>query len=169
MPWVYDPGHSQVAWSVKYIGLTMVYGLFRKMDAQLDLEGDDPTRWSATVTIDAASIESGIDRRDEVMRGPDYFDVERFPTITFRSKRIERDGDRYRVLGDVTLHGVTREIALTGTHVGDSVDPQGVRRRGLSGETTIKRSDFDLHSPPLPHSMSDEVWLRIDVQATNQE
>ena len=61
MPWVYDPGHSQVTWSVKYIGLSLVHGLFRKMDAQLNLEDDDPTRWSATVTIDAASVESGID------------------------------------------------------------------------------------------------------------
>src|SRR5919202_2853472 len=145
MPWVYDPGHSQVTWSVKYVGLSLVHGLFRRMDAQLDLEDDDPTKWSATVTIDAASIESGIDRRDEVMRGEEYFEVDKYPTITFQSKSIERDGDRYRVRGDVSLHGVTREIALTGQLLGDADDPRGVKRRALAGETTIKRSDFNIH------------------------
>ena len=169
MPWEYDAGHSQVTWTVKYVGLSLVHGLFRRMDAQLDVEDDDPTKWSATVTIDAASVESGIDRRDEVMRGEEYFEVDKYPTITFKSKSIERDGDQYRVRGDVTLHGVTREIALTGKHVGDAVDPRGVRRRGLSGEAMIRRSDFNLHSPPLPQSMSDEVWLRIEVQATLQD
>src|SRR5262249_37488678 len=109
MPWAYDAGHSQVAWSVKYVGLSLVYGLFRKMDVDLNVEGDDPTQWRAKVTIQAASVESGVDRRDEVMRGEEYFDVEKYPTITWESKSVARDGDGFRAVGDATLHGTTRE------------------------------------------------------------
>jgi polyisoprenoid-binding protein YceI len=166
MPWEYDAGHSQVTWSVKYVGLSLVHGLFRQMDVNLNVEGDDPTQWSAKVTIQAASVESGVDRRDEVMRGEEYFDVEKYPTITFESKRVERDGDGYRVIGDATLHGTTRELVLTGRHVGDAQDPRGVKRRGLSGRGTLKRSDYGFHAPPLGQSMSDEVELFVDLQAT---
>jgi polyisoprenoid-binding protein YceI len=169
MPWVYDPGHSQITWSVKYVGLSLVHGMFTKVDCELNVDGDDPTRWSANVTIDAASVDSGIERRDDVMRGEEYFEVEKYPTITFQSKRVERNGDGYRVVGDVNLHGVTREVALTGKYVGEATDPRGVKRRGLSGSTTIKRSDYNFHAPPLPQAMSDEIALDVDVQATWQD
>jgi polyisoprenoid-binding protein YceI len=133
MPWVYDPGHSQITWSVKYVGLSLVHGMFTKIDCDLDVDGDEPTRWSANVTIAAASVDSGIERRDDVMRGEEYFEVEKYPTITFKSKRVER------------------------------------KRRGLSGSTTIKRSDYNFHAPPLPQAMSDEIALDVDVQATWQD
>src|SRR5713226_7591929 len=120
MPWSYNTDLSKVQWKVKYVGVSFVQGLFRNVQAKLDLEGDDPTTWAVDVEIAAASLDSGYERMDEHVRSADFLDVERCPTITFRSKRVERAGDHYRLIGDLTIHFQTREVALDAWYHGES-------------------------------------------------
>src|SRR5689334_5499655 len=108
MPWVYGPAHSQATWECEYLGVMLVKGLFSRMDVRVDLAGDDPSGWTVAASIDAASIDSGLVRRDDVLRSADYLDAERFPTLDFQSTSIARQGDGYRMAGNLTIHGVSR-------------------------------------------------------------
>src|SRR5215211_8947185 len=119
-----------------------IKGLFTNIDVRLQLDGDDPSRWSVGATIDAASIDSGLPRRDDVLRSADYLDAEGFPTLNFQSTRVERQGDRYRVAGDLTLHGVTRPVVLDLQDNGEGINPRGQRSRALTTDITINRLDY---------------------------
>jgi polyisoprenoid-binding protein YceI len=166
MPWQFDPTLSQVQWEVQYLGIAAVRGFFNTWQANVDLDGDDPTRWSVDATIDVASIDSGVPDRDKHLRSPDYFDVERFPTITFKSTRAERDGEAYKVYGDLTMYGTTREVMLHTRIGGEATDPRGRYRRGFTGKTALKRGDYGM---PTSGASSNEVQIVIDLQAIRTE
>jgi polyisoprenoid-binding protein YceI len=166
MAWQFETSVSQVQWSVRYLGLTVVKGFFKKVDAQVNMEGDDPTGWSVDVTIDTNSLESADADRDHHVRGPDYFDVEQYPTITFKSTRVERDGDGYRAYGDLTIRDVTREIALRGRIVGEATDFRGKLYRGFSAETTIQRDDFGISAGSSP---SRDVHINLEALVSKQD
>ncbi|HLH21885.1 MAG TPA: YceI family protein [Chloroflexota bacterium] len=170
MAWQMDPNHSRVGWSVKHYGINIIHGYFGKVDATLDFTGDDPTQWSVAATIDATSVESACAARDHHLRTADYLDVEQYPTITFRSKRVEPANGHYRVVGDLTIHGVTREVTLDGQFHGEATDNQGKQRRGFSATGTIRRSDFGVGAPAgAPSAVADELQLTIDSETVNQE
>jgi len=166
--------HSQVRWTCTYLGVIGVAGLFKEFHAVVRLEGQDASRWSVEATIPAASLESGCVLRDDVLRGPDFLDVDRFPFITFRSKSVECGEARYRVVGDLNIHGVTREVALDLHDLGETADWLGQRSRVLVAETTLKRSDFQVGPPPrageligtdLRVSLQIELlWENVDAQ-----
>jgi len=168
MGWEFDSAHSRVECFVKYLGIVTVRGEFRAVEGDLDLEGDDPTHWSAVARIEVASFESFEERRDQKVRGPEYFDAERFPTITFGSKAVERSGSGYRVLGDLTIRGITHEVALDGTFNGEARSARGRRTRGFSMTTSIRRSDFDVHTTSSDGSHmleADEVRIALEIGA----
>jgi polyisoprenoid-binding protein YceI len=148
MTWRFGPVHSHVQWTCTYLGVLTVMGLFRELHATLRLEGSDVSRWSIEATIPAASLDSGNALRDEILRGADFLDVERFPFITFRSTSVERRDTDYRVVGQLTIHGVTREVALDLQDRGEVVDWLGQHSRVLTAETTVKRTDFHVGPPP---------------------
>ena len=168
MAWQYDPNISRVEWAIGYLGIATIKGRFTKVQANLDFEDPDPTRWSFDATIDAASLFSGHDRMDDHVRTPDFLDVSQFPTITFKSKRVERADGRYRVTGDLTLHGATREVVLDGSYGGEATDNQGRTRRGFSGQTSLKRGDFGIPSGRAGDRSvaGEEVRVSIEVVAT---
>src|SRR5581483_4149171 len=117
-------------------------------------------------SIDAASIDSGLARRDDVLRGPDYLDAERFPRLAFQGTRIERQGDRYRVAGDLTIHGVTRPVVLDLQDNGEGVNRRGERSRALTTEFTLNRLDYGVGpAPDAGTAIGQEVriWLQIEV------
>jgi polyisoprenoid-binding protein YceI len=153
MAWQYDASLCKVEWAVEYLGIATVKGLFKTVHATLNLDDPDPQRWSAEVTIETASLNSGHPPMEEHVRSADFLDVERFPTATFTTRRVEAapvaggnaDG-HYRLVGDLTLRGVTREVALDGTYGGEATDSRGRTRRGFSAQTTLKRSDFGIPS-----------------------
>ncbi|HEY7064890.1 MAG TPA: YceI family protein [Chloroflexota bacterium] len=167
MAWQLDGNHSRVGWAVKHYGINVIHGYFGTVDATLDFTGDDPTKWSVAATIDATSVESACAARDHHLRTADYLDVENYPTITFQSKRVERAGDGYKVYGDLTLHGVTREIALDGQFHGEATDNRGLQRRGLSARAAIKRSDFGVGTQG--GAVANDLELQIDTETFNQE
>jgi len=146
MGWEYDPNLSRVEFAIGYLGIAVIRGRFMKVQASVNLDDPDPTHWSVEATVQAASLFSGHEAMDDHVRSPDFIDVERFPTINFKSKQVDRSNGGYRLTGDLSLHGVTREVALTGTYGGEATDARGRTRRGFSAQTTITRKDFDIKS-----------------------
>ena len=168
MAWQYESNLSKVEWAVRYHGIAWVKGRFTKVDANLNLDDPDPLNWAVEATIQAASLSSGHDAMDDHVRTPDFLDVEQYPTITFRSKRVERAGDGYRMTGDLTLHGVTRQVALEGSYGGQAVDGRGRTRRGFSAYTTLKRSDFGIPSTKVGDVFTAGEEIRVTLEIVAQ-
>lgn len=170
MGWDLDPNHTSVSFSAKHLGVATVRGFFRKADAQVELDdANDPTTARGTVTIDAASIDTGNEQRDAHLRGADFFDVEKYPTITFTAKSVRPSGDgEFTVTGDLTIKDVTREIELQYEHGGVVTDPFGNTKTGGTLTATINRADWGLRwNVPLGQGgvlVSEKIKLEIDGQ-----
>ncbi len=143
--WKIDPEHSNIMFQVRHLGLVEVKGIFQKFSGTLNLE-DNIAKSSVNVTIDAASVATGVEKRDEHLRTADFFDVAKYPTITFVSKKVTpAEHGKLKVTGDLTIHGITKEAVLNVTGPTKEVkDPKGNIRRGLSATTTINRPDYGL-------------------------
>lgn len=143
--WAIDPAHSSIEFAIKHMMFSTVKGQFGKYDVLLDLNQAHPEASKVEVRIDAASINTGEQQRDDHLRSPDFLDVAKYPDLTFRSTRIEPHGEgRYRLAGDLTIHGVTRQIALDARLEGSGKDPWGKRRAGFTVEGELNRKDFGL-------------------------
>jgi polyisoprenoid-binding protein YceI len=170
MSWNLDPGHAQVNFSAKHMGIMTVRGDFTDVQATLDFNEDDFTASSVEATIQAASLMTNDSKRDDHLRSADFLDVEHYPTITFKSTRIERAAhERYRMTGDLTIHGVTRPVTLEVVYSGQIKDPWGNTRAGFSAETTFKRSDWGLNWNAVLETggllVSDDIKIAIEVEA----
>ena len=147
--WQLDPAHSSVEFSVKHMMMTTVRGRFKEVTATLTGDRDHPEDAGLQVSINAASIDTGVADRDAHLRGPDFFDAENFPDITFRFKRIDgnppkEEGDRFRVVGDLTIRDSAMEVVLDCEYQGRGVDPWGKTRAGFSFRTGIDRREWGL-------------------------
>jgi polyisoprenoid-binding protein YceI len=168
--WQIDPAHTEVGFSVKHLMISTVRGRFAGVKGTIVLDEVNPASSSVEVEIDAATIDTRAQQRDAHLRSADFFEVEKYPTMTFRSSRVERVGDdRYRVVGDLTIRDVTREVALDVTDEGRGRDPWGGDRRGFSATTTIDRTDFGLKWNQALETggvlVSNEIKVSIDVEA----
>ena len=165
MPWDYDFPHSRIGFIASHFGFIDVHGRFQKADVKLDLNDADPTKSTIDVTIDAASLTTDFPRRDDAVLKDPYLDVEHFPTITFKSKRVEsRGGNRYAVVGDFTMHGVTRELVLDTVYNGEATDARGNTLRGLAARATIKKGDYGIKGSPVEPNVAEEIKLLIDIE-----
>lgn len=146
MAWKLDPAHTTIGFSVRHMGLSKVRGRFTSFSGSIDVDPSDLTTARGEVEIDTVSIDTGNADRDAHLRGPDFFDVESHPKMTFVAKSVTRGKaeDTYRVVGDLTIKGVTKEVELELEYAGEGVDPYGNRRVGGSLSGTIKRSDWGL-------------------------
>ncbi len=142
--WDIDIGHSAIHFLVRHMVISKVHGRFARWSGAIELDEKDPTRSSVDVRIETASIDTQVADRDTHLRSPDFLDVARYPQMTFRSKRIEKAGARYRVVGDLDLHGVVREVALEAEFAGTGKDPWGNERAGFSAKASLDRRDFGL-------------------------
>jgi polyisoprenoid-binding protein YceI len=143
--WKIDPAHSQIEFGVRHMMITTVKGRFAGVEGTVRLDEANPATAEVDVRIDTASIDTREPQRDAHLRSADFFDVDKYPHITFTSKRIaDRDGNEFKLVGDLTIHGVTREVTLDVTEEGRGRDPWGGERLGVSATTKIKRSDFGL-------------------------
>jgi polyisoprenoid-binding protein YceI len=162
--WNIDLAHSSVHFSVKHMVISKVRGRFAKFSGKLELDEQDPTRSTVEVRIDASSIETGVAERDAHLRSPDFFDVEKFAELTFASKRVERvSDDRYRVIGDLTIRGVTKEVALEVEAGGTTKDPWGNERAGFTAHTRVDRKDFGLEWNKVIETGGVVVGDRVDI------
>jgi polyisoprenoid-binding protein YceI len=170
--WNVDPAHSSVEFSVKHMGIANVRGKFTEFEGTLELReslGDSKARG----TVKVASVDTGESQRDEHLRSADFFGAEEFPEITFESTRVEAiDGESSRVCGNLTMHGITREIRLDVQIQGTDTDPWGNTRAGLEVVTTLKRSDFDMKFNQALGSgnvlVGDKVAISLDISAVLQ-
>ncbi len=142
--WDIDTSHSSIHFWVRHMVIAKVHGRFAKWSGAIQLDEKDPSRSSVEVRIDAASIDTQVADRDTHLRSADFLDVARYPHLTFRSTRIEKVGQRYRVTGDLALHGVVREVTLDAEFAGTGKDPWGNERAGFSAKAALDRQEFGL-------------------------
>jgi polyisoprenoid-binding protein YceI len=144
--WNIDPDHSNVGFKVRHLMVSNVKWNFEKHSGVVDINDKDITKSKVNVSIDTASINTSVQKRDEHLRSPDFFDVAKFPTITFASKKVAQAGKgKLKVTGDLTLHGITKQVVLEVEGPSkESKDPWGNFRSGVFASTTINRKDFGL-------------------------
>jgi polyisoprenoid-binding protein YceI len=168
MTWEYSPAYSRIEWAVQQFGLITVKGIFREARVTLDFEDPEPTRWAVSADIYVRSLDSASLERDDATLAEEYLDAERYPLITFRSTRVEQTGEGYRVLGDLTIKGTTRAVALDARIHGDGKDFKGNPIRGLSASTMIERSDFHVgRARGEPTVVAQGVRVALEVLAIN--
>jgi len=137
-----DGVHSTVEFGVSHLVISTVKGEFTGFSGTVVLDGDDPAKWEIRGTIRAGSIDTGDEKRDTHLKGTDFLDVESFPEITFRSRKIRREGEGYVCSGEFTLHGITRVVEVPFTLKGPIHDPWGNDRVGIEASWTIDRRDY---------------------------
>jgi len=143
--WNIDSAHTQAEFSVKHLMIATVRGHFGNVTGTVTIQNDDPTTANVDVTIDATSIDTRDEKRDAHLRSQDFFNVDKYPVITFKSTRAERAGERgYRLTGELTIAGVTRPVTLDVEDQGRAKDPWGNEKAAFSATTKIKRSEFGL-------------------------
>ena len=172
--WQIDAKHSLVEFAVKHMMFTTVKGRFSDVSGTIIYDEADPARSSVEVEIAAASIDTRDESRDAHLRSGDFFDVERFPTITFKSTRVETAGrDKLRVTGDFTIRDVTREIVLDTELTGQGTNPWGQEVAGFTAETKINRKDYGLNWNAALEAggvlVSDDVKITLEIQAAKQQ
>lgn len=168
-----DPSHSTVEFIVRHLMISKVRGRFAAFDGRIELAPESELPRTINVTIDASSIDTREEQRDAHLKSPDFFDVERFPTLTFSSERIEGTPDAFTVRGDLTIHGVTRQVLLTAALEGRGADPWGGQRVAYSAHASINRKDFGLTWNAALETggvvVSDEVRIELNVEAILQQ
>ncbi|MFT4203459.1 MAG: YceI family protein [Chitinophagaceae bacterium] len=167
-----DPAHSDIYFKVKHLAISTVIGSFKTFDATLEAENEDFSDLKVTFETDVNSISTNNEQRDEHLKSADFFDVEKFPKLSFQSTSVEKDGDVLVVKGDLTLHGVTNPIELQAEYNGAVVDPYGQSKIGFDIRGKIKRKDFGLTWSAVTDAggivVSDEVRLELAVQFIKQ-
>ena len=173
--WNIDASHSTVEFAVRHMMISTVKGHFGKIEGFVEAADIQDLTKGATIEarIDAATVDTREPQRDEHLRSADFFDVANYPTIEFRSKTIERTGDnRYKVTGDLTIRGVTREVSWDLTYEGGGKDPWGQERAAFHAETRVNRKDFGLQWNMLLETggvlVGDEVRVTVDVELIKQ-
>lgn len=166
--WAADPSHSAIGFRVRHLGITWVNGTFKQWAIELSYDPNDPEAASVTAQIQAASIDTDNERRDNDLRSANYLAVDSFPEITFTSKKVERAGDgRLRISGDLTMRGVTRLVVLDSEVGAVLATPRG-RRTAFTATTTLKRQDFGITLNRLMEGaqvVGDDVRITIDIEA----
>lgn len=158
-----DDGHSSVLFNIQHFNAAYVYGRFNDVKGNLVWNETEPARIQLDLTVQAASVDTDLDKRDQHLRGPDFFDVTNHPEIRFVSKRVTPRANRsYMIDGELTLHGVTRPITVYLNKTGEGDDPWGGHRLGVETTFTIKRSDFGMTH--MLDGLSDEVKLIVALE-----
>jgi polyisoprenoid-binding protein YceI len=162
--WQIDPMHSSAQFSVRHLGISTIRGAFTKVSGTILLDDTNPAKDQITASIDAASVDTRVEMRDNDLRSPNFFDVQKYPTITFKSKKIEPAGPgKLKIAGDLTIHGVTKEVVLDVDGPTAAIkDPWGNPRRGASASTKVIRQDFSVNG--APGVVGDEITITLDVE-----
>ncbi len=162
--WQIDPMHSSAQFSVRHLGVSTVRGAFTKVSGSAKYDPADPSKDSLEASIDAASVDTRVEMRDNDLRSPNFLDVQKYPTITFHSKQAKAAGTgKMQITGDLTIHGVTKEVVLDVDGPSAPVkDPWGNQRIGASASTKISRKDFGVNG--APGMVGDDLTLTVDVE-----
>jgi polyisoprenoid-binding protein YceI len=169
-----DVGHSQVGFSVKHMMVSNVKGSFKKFAGNVHLDESDVSKMTVELSIETDSVDSADVKRDEHLRKPDFFDVKKFPKMTFKSSKVERAGEGYKVTGDLTIRDVTKSVELSVTGLsGESKDPWGGFRRGATATAKINRTDFGLKWNAALETggfaVGEDVMLNLEVELVKKK
>jgi len=168
--WQIDPNHSSAQFAVRHLGLSTVRGAFTKVNGSIQFDDKDVTKSSVDVTIDAASVDTRVEGRDKDLRGDHFFEVEKYPTLTFKSTKVEQvEVGKLKVTGDLTIHGVTKQVVLDVEGPTAAVkDPWGNQRAAASATTKINRQDFGVKwNAKMDNGgwvVGDDVAITIDIE-----
>src|SRR5580693_6792831 len=166
--WQLDPPHSSAQFSVRHLGVSTVRGAFTKVSGTVQYDAANPTKASIQAAIESASVDTRVEARDNDLRSSRFLDTQKYPTITFQSKKVEAAGDgKLKVTGDLTIHGVTKEVVLDVDGPTAAIkDPMGKDRlrMGASASTKINRNDFGVGG--LPGIVGDDITITLDIEMT---
>jgi polyisoprenoid-binding protein YceI len=173
MSWQIDPAHSQIQFSVRHMMISNVRGRFESFTGAIEFEEKDPTRSLVEVQIETASINTRETQRDSHLKSPDFLNVEKYPYLSFKSKRIEKIDDSHgRVIGDLTIRDVTKEVALDVEYAGQAKSPWGTVSAGFSATAKINRKDWGLTYNQVLETggvmVGDVVNITIDLEIVKQ-
>jgi polyisoprenoid-binding protein YceI len=161
-----DPVHSSVIFSVKHLGVTDFYGDFREISGTVAFDAADPAKSSVDLTVPVEKIDTRNEKRDQHLKSPDFFNAKQFPTLTFKSTKVEGAGDTYSVTGDLTIHGVTKPVTVQFKKGAETKGQQGETRSGGEAKFTIKRSDYGMTFMNGP--LGDDVNIILSLEGTKQ-
>jgi polyisoprenoid-binding protein YceI len=169
MAWEIDPSHSQATFTVKHMMFSTVRGQFKVLSGHVHIDEQHPENSWVDAQVDASSVDTRDERRDGHLKSPDFFDVQNYPTLTFKSNKIEHvSGDEYKVYGDLTMRGVSKPVVFDGEYNGQGKSPYGILVAGLSAKTKINRKDWGLNWNAALESggvlVSDQVTIEIDLE-----
>ncbi|MDH6710151.1 MULTISPECIES: YceI family protein [unclassified Kitasatospora] len=172
--YVLDPAHSRIGFVARHAMVTKVRGAFHSFEGAAHLDGADPARSTARVTVQTESIDTGVEQRDQHLRTNDFLDAPTFPTITFVTTAVQPNGGSdFRVTGDLTIKDITRPVTIDFEYTGNAVDPYGNLRVGLEGAVTISRKDFGVTWNAALEGggvlVGDKVVLEFDISAIRQK
>jgi polyisoprenoid-binding protein YceI len=173
MSWQIDPAHSAVQFSVRHMMISTVRGQFDRFSGDVNFDEANPAATTVDVQIEAASINTAAADRDNHLRSADFFDAENHPSLTFKSTRVEvKDDQHARLIGDLTMRGVTREVALDVEYLGQAKSPWGTTSAGFSAETRINRKDWGLEWNQTLETggvlVGDEIKIGIELELVQQ-
>lgn len=162
--WKIDPNHTAAQFSVRHMGISTVRGAFTKVTGSVDYDPANVAKTSLEATIEAASVDTRVEMRDNDLRSPNYFDAAKYPTITFKSKSVQAAGEgKLKIVGDLTIHGTTKEVTLDVDGPSAPVtDPRGNAHMGASATTTVKRTDFGVGSSSS--MVGEDITITIDTE-----
>lgn len=171
--WVIDGSHSSVGFSVRHMMISNVRGAFERFSGELSYDAASPEAASVSASIEVASINTREAKRDEHLKSADFFDAAQYPSITFQSRRVAKKGEGLEVLGELNIHGVTREVTLSVKDLtAEHTDPWGNKRIGAAGRTKIKRSEFGMTWNAALEAgnvlVGDEVTIDLEVSLIKQ-
>ena len=171
--WAVDGNHTAAQFSVKHMLVSTVRGTLGKVSGTIDWDGKSAESIKADISIDINGINTGTEGRDKDLRSPNFFDVAQFPTVTFKSKKVEAAGaGKFKLIGDLTMHGVTKEVALNVEGPSPVLKQQnGALKVGASATTTLNRHDFGLHYNRMVEAapvVGDEIQVQIDIEANKR-
>ena len=162
-----DGTHSSVIFRVMHMNVAPFYGRFNEISGTFDFDPNDASKLTIDVQIKAESIDTHSSRRDGHLKGPDFFNAKEYPTIRFKSRKATKDGaKRYKVAGDLTLHGVTRPVTLSVEHTGSGKNRRGAAVEGFEVTFTVKRSEFGMRF--MLGGLSDEVRLMAGIEGARR-
>lgn len=170
--YVIDASHTHIGFSARHAMVTTVRGQFDEFEGTAHIDTVNPAASSVSVSIKAASVTTGNEQRDGHLRTPDFFDVDRYETITFASTAVSREGSEWAITGDLTINGVSRPVTVVFEETGSAKDPYGNLRVGFEGGTTINRTDWGLSFNAALETggvlVSEKVKLEFDISAIAQ-
>ncbi len=172
--WTIDGAHSVVEFAAKHMMVSTVKGRFRGVEGTLNIDDEQPERSTVTAIIDTATVDTGVEQRDAHLRSDDFFNAEKYPKITFRSTRVEKlDDERWRLIGDLTIRDVTKEVVLDTEYEGQIKDAFGKQRAAFHATTQINRREFGLNWNGVIEAggvvVGDKIKIELNIAAIRND